>query len=241
MSKIKHARVQLDTDGNIIKFYRSRDGKACLYSPLESPQASQLAAYHSILNDIKTSLKYFKLLIDAKIILSEEIRKSLLNSAIITYCRCFTDSEGRRSKIEETVYKDRSELLSMHQKLISLRHTYFAHCGNADYEQRKVLAILNPDINKKKVLLIDVSLSCIQNIDKELPKCISLAEFLIIHIKEKIKKLHELVWQDVESINLDDLYNRAVPFDDKYFIYIPIDAIDESYKKYDAILEITEL
>lgn len=241
MAKEKHVRIQLDSDGKIVKFYKDRNGKACLYVSLESPKALQLAAYHSILNDVETSLEYFKLLTDSSVHLSAEIRKAVLISAIMTYCRCFTDSEGRRSKIDETVYKGHSQLLTIHQKLMSLRHTHLAHCGASHYEQRKVVAIMNPDLGSKKILLLDVSLSYIQNIDKELPDCISLTKFLDNHAKEKIEQLYKLVWEEANGLNVDDLYSRSIPFDDRYLIYMPINDLDEAYKKQEAILDITEM
>ena len=76
------------------------------------------------------------------------IRKALFDSAIISYCKCFAEAEGRRVKLEsKTVFKgsEGEALVDHHVELKNLRNQYLAHAGVNKFEVAQTFAIRDPN------------------------------------------------------------------------------------------------
>lgn len=67
----------------------------------------------------------------------EVIRTALWKSAIITYGRCFSNSEdGGQSKLEiKECFKDAKYYIPIHSSLINIRNGYIAHRGINEFEE----------------------------------------------------------------------------------------------------------
>lgn len=70
--------------------------------------------------------------------------KGLFVAALTFYAKCFTSCEGRRVKLEKSIFD--ADDLKVHEHLMSLRHNFAAHSGAEGFEEVKVSLALHPDI-----------------------------------------------------------------------------------------------
>lgn len=221
-------RVHFDSDSKrLVKFFRTKSGKVCRYAFIDTSNAKRIGGYISIDNDLKNSLEAFQCLNALNIDPSNDtqvIKRSLMVNAVVTYMKCFTQSDGRKIKLEgKDIFKSDTILINQHNKLSEFRHQYLAHSGKSKHEEISIVAILNPDETKKKIFDIDIGVNSTTNIDTEVPICIDLVRFVRKHVNEKINKLMNLFQIEISDVDLIDLYNNSVLPDERYFIYLPID------------------
>ena len=71
--------------------------------------------------------------------------KGLFVAALTFYGKCFASCEGRKIKIEKTIFDEKE--LEVHDNLMKLRHNFAAHSGAENFEEVTVSLVLHP--NKK--------------------------------------------------------------------------------------------
>ncbi|HWY12063.1 MAG TPA: hypothetical protein VN026_12100 [Bacteroidia bacterium] len=117
---------------------------------LPEDMAKKVRTYMSMREDLilcsKTTVELLKL-VEAGIS-EQHILTALWTSMIIMYSKCFTDAGfAKKSKlqIENIVDATRTDLLDIHSRIMSVRHTFVAHRGENENEQ----AIVYMKIPKK--------------------------------------------------------------------------------------------
>jgi hypothetical protein len=70
--------------------------------------------------------------------------KGLFVAALTFYAKCFTSCEGRRVKLEKSIFD--ADDLKVHENLMILRHNFAAHSGAEGFEEVKVSLALHPNI-----------------------------------------------------------------------------------------------
>lgn len=70
--------------------------------------------------------------------------KGLFVAALTFYAKCFTSCEGRRIKLDKSIFD--ADDLKTHEVLMSLRHNFAAHSGAEGFEEVKVSLALHPNI-----------------------------------------------------------------------------------------------
>ena len=128
-----------------------RNGEHCKVARLESDPAERVASFQALLTDIYKMRTYLSLAceiatqkLESNLPLNkfdpgnrdQVICSSLYLSAVSLYGKCFTDSKGRKAKLEESsLNKKLSEKqVKTHARLKHLRHNWIAHGGASDHE-----------------------------------------------------------------------------------------------------------
>jgi hypothetical protein len=143
--------VHIDKKTGSYIFIQSVDGKPCPYVIADSPIAKRYAALQLIKKDLAMAKAAIQELQANST--HQLVKISLLSFAIISYGRCFTDAQGRGTKLNiKDIFKDNNSSLDTHNRLMSMRHTYIAHAGLGDFETAPVSITLNPDLNNKRIL-----------------------------------------------------------------------------------------
>ncbi len=71
--------------------------------------------------------------------------KGLFVAALTFYGKCFTSCEGRKVKLESSIFD--AEQLEVHDNIMKLRHNFAAHSGAENFEEVKVSLALHPKKN----------------------------------------------------------------------------------------------
>jgi hypothetical protein len=227
--------------GKFVSFFRDKNNEVCRYIIINKPIARQLGAYYSIYNDLINSFDAFHCLIENSEHYNEIIKRSLMVNAVITYMRCFTKSEGRKTNLDsKSVLKNNEKLKQYHSKIEVFRHQYLAHSGKSNHEEISVVGILNPDLKNKKVLGIDIETNFTSNIDSYLNDYLELVEHVITAVKKKIEELNLIVLKEILNEDLEKLYNLSSLPDERYFIFMETYRDRDNLNIGDAIMEIED-
>ncbi|ENO3977415.1 MAG: hypothetical protein ACRDCT_22595 [Shewanella sp.] len=70
--------------------------------------------------------------------------KGLFVAALTFYAKCFTSCEGRRVKLDKSIFD--TDDLKTHERIMKLRHNFAAHSGAEGFEEVKVSLALHPNI-----------------------------------------------------------------------------------------------
>lgn len=117
--------------------------------------------YASMTFDLKLVEEFISLLLELKAKVIEEngqnnkinqlTERSLFISSIITYARCFTQTEGRGIKLEsrDCFGEHQTSFIQLHKYLMNIRNEYLAHAGVSNSE--KIYATANFNIHEADV------------------------------------------------------------------------------------------
>ncbi len=154
------------------------NGKPVPFVKLKHPEALQVARWQLIVKDLEFAeaqlayvYKHFSTTIeklrtgDAPPTFNQNdekglLIKSLFDSAMVAYGKCFAGAEGRKVKLEaDKVFtgKKGKRLLKTHKKAIDIRNQYLAHAGITKFETSEPYAVLNPTHGPNMGTLIAVS------------------------------------------------------------------------------------
>jgi hypothetical protein len=129
------------------------EGRICPYVILKDSIARQLAAYASMLKDLKEcpkSITFLKSIMNSSDV-PEVAKSTLLFGSIVKYARCFTNGEERATSLNlKDAFKcELSEHKKFHEDVTDLRNRYLAHAGNSAHESRAIVLILSHDPTNK--------------------------------------------------------------------------------------------
>lgn len=209
----------------MLNVYEHKEGGICRYTFLEGPVFKQSAAYISMKRDLTEcieSVKYLDSIKNEKTI-PQVVKTSLLFSSIVRYAKCFTSGEGRGTSLNKAdVFKgDRAPLLEFHETTMDLRNKYLAHAGNSKHESRALIAILNPNLEKKTRETITYAGFRLKDDDSNIENYLNLFHEVLSHVDGKVEKLREISNQKADEIGIDKLYelskepnpDKFIPFD----------------------------
>ena len=165
-------------DKSYIEYSFNQNAKPIEHMLVDTTLGEKLSAYNLIEKDLNSAFSTFSYLIDFISKTSKEelqgygghsnnnfiIGKSLHQSAIVTYCKCFANSSGgkkskqkpRGVKLEKKLLNDfPDELKAAHEDLMEMRNEYIAHGGASPYEKCVSLVLLskNYEINSEILCL----------------------------------------------------------------------------------------
>ncbi|HDX8380286.1 TPA: hypothetical protein RQM98_002568 [Aeromonas salmonicida] len=105
--------------------------------------------------------------------------KGLFVAALTFYAKCFTSCEGRRVKLDKSIFD--ADDLKIHEHIMKLRHNFAAHSGAEGFEEVKVSLALHPNIesNMKPNLYSELSQ----------PDYISGEKFAFKALAEKLRRM----------------------------------------------------
>jgi hypothetical protein len=203
---------------------------------LDSEIGRKLAAYHLIEKDLNfayASIECLIKLIDTTtpqnlIGLDNQenyefiISKSLFQSAVITYGKCFANSSGgkettnkkpRGVKLETTLVKDfPKEQLKAHEVLLKIRNEYIAHGGSTNLEDSFACVLASPENELfPNILCIEAHVSTIStNFYKNVLK-------LIVSLKEKLQVMQDekrvIIWKKyISKLSIDEIRDKSDNF-----------------------------
>lgn len=198
-----------------IKVIPDVDGKPQRVVILKSPLARRYSGLQLIKKDndlIKEALLKLKSGVDSSI-----VKQSLSFFAIITYGKCFGESEGRGVKLEfDTVFKDVKEIhRENHKKVIDQRHDYVAHAG-LGYEHCPVSATIeinrnipvSPNIINLN-LKIGASIVFMYDIDSQIEGFLALCDVVNGYLKVQLNKIHINLTKETLEIGYIELRKRS--------------------------------
>lgn len=190
---------------------------------LKTKLAKQLSGYALIEKDLRSSITWLEKINelmpesakekDGALISGErevfDIIKGLWVSALTFYGKCFTQTEGRKIKLERRILDQKYR--EKHDTFMHMRNNFAAHAGVDAYEQARIILALNPKKYSKKTprILTELSQQDYFSTEEE-NDLIVLAK----HVREKvIDKKNELsekiVMQDVTTKGIEYWYKKA--------------------------------
>jgi hypothetical protein len=191
-------------------FYDSNDQKTYPYAEIDSDLARQVVGYGMIGYDLAfcRSLTHEYLNADA---LNTTIFRGIWMAVIVTYAKCFAESEGRKTRLHaDAVFQKDQKLLAIHRAIIDLRNTFVAHSGLTRQEGGHVAIVLNPPEDPRGIKAVEAL-----NFSVRLPEQPRLAEFETVialaatYATDKLKELNDQLKGEVNSIPLDQLYEAS--------------------------------
>ncbi|WP_019600821.1 hypothetical protein [Teredinibacter turnerae] len=133
------------------------DGVSAPFAIINDPEANQLARWQLITKELEFVESQLIIALDrisgCKEAVSLDrsdregvILKSLIDSAIIGYIKCFNQTKGRRVKLEvRSLFPTKNEFTyrKLHTSLKDLRDSYIAHAGVSNSEASQMVAVLD--------------------------------------------------------------------------------------------------
>jgi hypothetical protein len=132
------------------------------------------------------------------------IERSLFVSSIITYARCFTNTDGRGVKLEskDCFGNSHPNFRRLHFELMEIRNQYLAHAGVSNSE--RIYANANFNIEKDNQVLIKLSFEIIGQSglnDDELLEFLKMAKYLR---ERAIEKRGKAAKKYLASLSVED-------------------------------------
>jgi hypothetical protein len=190
----------------LLKYIKHSDDN---YLKIVSPSfmSKKLSTYMLMREDLLFVKKNAELLIFVKDNQekNEHFEETLWYSLISLYGRCFTDSShSKKPKLEaNNLFNSFKDELETHKKLIDIRHTFIAHRGDNDNE----LPVVYLKVPKNEVVKEDntpfeiISTRYTTESVDFLKDIISLTDFLVKKVEEKIQKQSDKLFKGI--MNLD--------------------------------------
>lgn len=170
---------------------------------LDTKESKKYMGYELIKKDLVRVIEWSK--INIKLFESiesqetKQIMSSLLVSIVITYWKCFAQTEGReRVQLDENCVKN-SMYEKMHFELKKIRHNYIAHSGIDNFEEGSLLFVEGQE-NKYGSFTLPITVKA-STFDKKFSEnVIKLAESIIKVVEHKQEKTLKTVLRDHEKL-----------------------------------------
>lgn len=135
--------------------------------------------------------------------------KSLYISGVVTYCKCFTQADGRKVKLEakDIFGPNQSKEKDLHIEAMNQRHSYLAHGGKTKHEQVNAILVLNPEDKSKPPMLLTEAIHTAGFSKSDFENFLFLAE----HVNRKVDEL-----LNAKSNNLYTIEISPIPIDHWY-------------------------
>lgn len=187
-------------------------GMVCPYVTLRSPLAANYVGYQTLMRDLDDCSKILNYLAETTTA-DQVVQNALWESFITKYGRCFTDTAGRKTKLDnnDITKSAPNEIVWASAHLIKERHQFTAHAGLSDSDiMEGRLALLSPQLGKSLVRIY-VSGSRVTKPSEELTL---LFQQLIAHVKKqvdlKLGKVLSKLMKEMSEKDIEDLYNQSI-------------------------------
>lgn len=132
----------------------------------------------------------------------QTVKTALWYSMVAIYGKCFTQNDAGKTKLDSSkCFKDRPDLLTIHDKLMRIRHGYISHRGDNEYDV-SLVTLMYPisgvtDDNQAQVKVIGVRE--VWPRPDELTQYAELFLFLKEHVEHRLTlegpRLREAFWE----------------------------------------------
>lgn len=184
----------------------------CPYVAIKSPLATQYVGYQTLMRDLEDCSKILNYLIETTNG-NEVVQNALWESFITKYGRCFADTAGRKTKLDNNdITKGApNDIVWASAHLIKERHQFTAHAGLSDSDiMEGRLALLSPQLGKSLVRIY-ISGSRVTKPSGELTV---LFQQLIAHVKKqvdlKLDKALSKLMREMSEKDIEELYNESI-------------------------------
>lgn len=212
---------ETDKLNKIIENVRQSNNDFDFSIDLDDNSIKRYKGYASITFDLKLVGEFISLLLDLKTKIIEEngpenkinqlTERSLFISSIITYARCFTQTDGRGIRLEtrDCFDENQASFRQLHNSLMDIRNAYLAHAGVSNSE--KTFASANFDIHESDVSL-KLSYEIIGQYGLSSKELFEFLEIIKHLLTRTISKRDEAAKKYLESLTLEekrDLLKKA--------------------------------
>lgn len=187
-------------------------GMVCPYVILKSPLAKTYVGYQTILRDLDDCSNILNYLAETKTA-DQVIKNALWESFITKYGRCFTDTEGRKTRLDNNDITKAApkEIVWASEHLIKERNQFTAHAGLSDSDiMEGRLAISSPQFGKMLVKIY-VSGNRVMGPSEELAQ---LFQQLITYVKQqvnlKLEKALLKLKKEILEMDIENLYDESI-------------------------------
>lgn len=192
-----------------LEFSPQFNGTPCPYVVVEGPLAKRVAGLSLIRQDIQAAREIFSRIAPHP---TDSVgNRALLFGALALYGKCFTQANGRGVKLEAKKIFDSPEIRESHDRIMQLRNEYAAHGGNAPEEQLKIILLLDPDRNKKRLYgLIGHGVTAHGFDDQARNECMETAEIVCSYVEDNLDQAQEALWNAIQEQGEDWAYQNAI-------------------------------
>jgi hypothetical protein len=181
---------------------------------LDDKKIKRYKGYASITFDLKNVGEFISLLLDIKegnikeqnegLRINQLIERSLFVSSIVTYARCFTQTDGRGIKLEsrDCFEESQVDLKRVHGSLLEIRNQYLAHAGVSNSERIFASANFNVIDDNEVSLRLSHEIFGQYGLDKN-----DMLTFLALvnHLMERTAKKRDEAARDyIESLTFEE-------------------------------------
>lgn len=200
--------------------------RLCGRVKLDSGISKQLAGYRLIEKDLRNILSWLKQIqllrekVDPKNFKGKEyvispdrdtsqIIKGLFVASIAFYGKLFTKAAGRRVKLERSWFGS-DELLSEHDYIMFLRHTFAAHSGENSPEMANIILAIDPVRRRETAPELFCELIQPDTVGYEDTTTFEkLVDALHVRVNDKISELsHRIFKKEVVEKGMSHLYRQ---------------------------------
>jgi hypothetical protein len=175
--------------------YKGKTGKPCVVIELNTPISRQLSAYALIEKDLRDALSFLeehqKILHMSNPNDKGILVKALARAIVITYGKCFTKADGRKTKLESDHVSEKNK--KTHENMMRMRNKYVAHAGDSEHENCKCIFLLPPE---KKYLKGQITYPTQFT---ELSQAVS-PPFIALECKSLMEDVHATVVEKLNSL-----------------------------------------
>lgn len=196
------------------------EGKICPYVVANGKFTRLVTAYHSIQSDLLETQSMINYLKDNPVI-PGVVKASMFKAFIIQYAKCFTKPWGRVAKLEaNSVFDSQPDLMEIHKEVMEMRNNYIAHAGSGKYDYGAMVLYLNPDPNKPSIeRIIHADLKFMDH-SLKLPGYEKICLWALEYVNSKIEKLAPAYNNEVDSLDIKELYKASKTPNRKDFRFI---------------------
>lgn len=139
----------------------------------------------NFVKEIVTKLITFKAMQEV----DDQLCFALWQSVIVTYGKSFIENKAGMSKMERAMLEENPDLLSLHDRIMDLRHAYIAHRDDTAHEQAVVFLKISKteEVGDLTEYLIK-SQKIVSPSGTELAGYLQLFDLLLIEAEKKIQK-----------------------------------------------------
>lgn len=133
----------------------------------------------------------------------ETIMTALWKSGIVTYGKCFTNSNDGQSKLEiKDCFIDHEYFIGIHNSLISIRNGFIAHRGDNEFEDTVMIMKVdpkNPNDTTYDMKSFRAGTSSFHNLVDYLNVIEHLQQYVELRNQKQIQKIHDRIYSDGNS------------------------------------------
>ncbi len=205
-----YAAVWDDAHRLHVAVYQVQNGPVCPYLKLDGRIAKQVAAYHSIHQDLYECNAIIQYQLD-NVELPFIVKTSLYNAFIIQYARCFTSSERRKVTLNQRdVFKGEDEqFLKSHKYMMDIRNHFLAHASEHEFEANGMIAYLSPDQSDRGIVQTVYCSNKLYDHTGRKEDYKKLMFYMLSYIEKKIFDLDDLYGKELDELSIEELYSKC--------------------------------